>query len=392
MRKLFHGLALVVLILFTVAATVLVMNRIGGSYEQDPVAQKVAQAAGVIDTVFVGEHDETQMGDAAVSAMIASLGDRWSYYISAEDYAAYEAQMTNSYVGIGITIQTQMEEQGLLVVDVTPGGPAQTAGIQAGDILTAVEGQPVVELGREQTVAQVRGEPGTEVQLTLLRGTELYTCAPIREKVQEIVVESKQLAGGVGYIAIDNFDLNSAEQTIAAIDALVDAGVKSLLFDVRNNPGGMKDELVEILDYLLPDGQPVFTSKSYTGQTVTDYTEDGHAVDLPMAVLVNADSYSAAEFFAAALQELGAAQVVGEPTVGKGYFQITYPLSDGSAMAISSGEYFTPNGVSLANVGITPDEVVVLSDEANSALYLGALSEADDTQLQAAIAQLTDGK
>lgn len=392
MRKLFHGLALVVLILFTVAATVLVMNRIGGSYEQDPVAQKVAQAAGVIDTVFVGEHDETQMGDAAVSAMIASLGDRWSYYISAEDYAAYEAQMTNSYVGIGITIQTQMEEQGLLVVDVTPGGPAQTAGIQAGDILTAVEGQPVVELGREQTVAQVRGEPGTEVQLTLLRGTESYTCAPIREKVQEIVVESKQLAGDVGYIAIDNFDLNSAEQTIAAIDALVDAGVKSLLFDVRNNPGGMKDELVEILDYLLPDGQPVFTSKSYTGQTVTDYTEDGHAVDLPMAVLVNADSYSAAEFFAAALQELGAAQVVGEPTVGKGYFQITYPLSDGSAIAISSGEYFTPSGVSLANVGITPDEVVVLSDEANSALYLGALSEADDTQLQAAIARLTDGK
>ena len=392
MRKLFHGLALVVLILFTVAATVLAMNRIGGSYEQDPVAQKVAQAAGVIDTVFVGEHDETQMGDAAVSAMIASLGDRWSYYISAEDYAAYEAQMTNSYVGIGITIQTQMEEQGLLVVDVTPGGPAQTAGIQAGDILTAVEGQPVVELGREQTVAQVRGEPGTEVQLTLLRGTESYTCAPVREKVQEIVVESKQLAGDVGYIAIDNFDLNSAEQTIAAIDALVDAGVKSLLFDVRNNPGGMKDELVEILDYLLPDGQPVFTSKSYTGQTVTDYTEDGHAVDLPMAVLVNADSYSAAEFFAAALQELGAAQVVGEPTVGKGYFQITYPLSDGSAIAISSGEYFTPSGVSLANVGITPDEVVVLSDEANSALYLGALSEADDTQLQAAIARLTDGK
>lgn len=392
MRKLFHGLALVVLILFTVAATVLVMNRIGGSYEQDPVAQKVAQAAGVIDTVFVGEHDETQMGDAAVSAMIASLGDRWSYYISAEDYAAYEAQMTNSYVGIGITIQTQMGEQGLLVVDVTPGGPAQTAGIQAGDILTAVEGQPVVELGREQTVAQVRGEPGTEVQLTLLRGTESYTCAPVREKVQEIVVESKQLAGDVGYIAIDNFDLNSAEQTIAAIDALVDAGVKSLLFDVRNNPGGMKDELVEILDYLLPDGQPVFTSKSYTGQTVTDYTEDGHAVDLPMAVLVNADSYSAAEFFAAALQELGAAQVVGEPTVGKGYFQITYPLSDGSAIAISSGEYFTPSGVSLANVGITPDEVVVLSDEANSALYLGALSEADDRQLQAAIARLTDGK
>ncbi len=392
MRKIFHILAMIGLVLFTVAATVLVMGRSGMIGYQDPVSQKVAQAAEVIDTVFVGEHDATLMGDAAVAAMIASLGDRWSYYISAEDYAAYEAQMTNSYVGIGITIQTQMQENGLLVTDVTPGGPAEAAGIQAGDILTEVEGQSVVELGREQTVAQVRGEPGTEVNLTLLRGTERYDCAPVRQTVQDIVVESKLLADGIGYISIDNFDLNSAEQTIAAVDAQIEAGATALIFDVRNNPGGMKDELVEILDYLLADGQPVFTSKSYTGQTVTDYTEDGHAVDLPMAVLVNAESYSAAEFFAAALQELEAARVVGEPTSGKGYFQITYPLSDGSAMAISSGEYFTPNGLSLANVGITPDETVSLSDEAAYQLYLGGLAETDDVQLQAAIAWLEHGK
>lgn len=392
MRKIFHILAMIGLVLFTVAATVLVMGRSGMIGYQDPVSQKVAQAAEVIDTVFVGEHDATLMGDAAVAAMIASLGDRWSYYISAEDYAAYEAQMTNSYVGIGITVQTQMQENGLLVTDVTPGGPAEAAGIQAGDILTEVEGQSVVELGREQTVAQVRGEPGTEVNLTLLRGTERYDCAPVRQTVQDIVVESKLLADGIGYISIDNFDLNSAEQTIAAVDAQIEAGATALIFDVRNNPGGMKDELVEILDYLLADGQPVFTSKSYTGQTVTDYTEDGHAVDLPMAVLVNAESYSAAEFFAAALQELEAARVVGEPTSGKGYFQITYPLSDGSAMAISSGEYFTPNGLSLANVGITPDETVSLSDEAAYQLYLGGLAETDDVQLQAAIAWLEHGK
>ena len=392
MRKIFHILAMIGLVLFTVAATVLVMGRSGMIGYQDPVSQKVAQAAEVIDTVFVGEHDATLMGDAAVAAMIASLGDRWSYYISAEDYAAYEAQMTNSYVGIGITIQTQLQENGLLVTDVTPGGPAEAAGIQAGDILTEVEGQSVVELGREQTVAQVRGEPGTEVNLTLLRGTERYDCAPVRQTVQDIVVESKLLADGIGYISIDNFDLNSAEQTIAAVDAQIEAGATALIFDVRNNPGGMKDELVEILDYLLADGQPVFTSKSYTGQTVTDYTEDGHAVDLPMAVLVNAESYSAAEFFAAALQELEAARVVGEPTSGKGYFQITYPLSDGSAMAISSGEYFTPNGLSLANVGITPDETVSLSDEAAYQLYLGGLAETDDVQLQAAIAWLEHGK
>lgn len=280
-----------------------------------------------------------------------------------------------------------------MVTDVTPGGPAEAAGIQAGDILTEVEGQSVVELGREQTVAQVRGEPGTEVNLTLLRGTERYDCAPVRQTVQDIVVESKLLADGIGYISIDNFDLNSAEQTIAAVDAQIEAGATALIFDVRNNPGGMKDELVEILDYLLADGQPVFTSKSYTGQTVTDYTEDGHAVDLPMAVLVNAESYSAAEFFAAALQELEAAPGGGRAHQRKrGTFRLPIRFQMALPMAISSGEYFTPNGLSLANVGITPDETVSLSDEAAYQLYLSGLAETDDVQLQAAIAWLEHGK
>jgi carboxyl-terminal processing protease len=392
MRRIFHVLAILVLILFTISATVVVMGQSGLSLEGDSVAEKVALAEQVIDQVFVGEYDEEAVGDAAVSAMIASLGDRWSYYVSAEDYAAYEEQMNNSYVGIGVTIQADPEGRGLTVVDVTPDGPADEAGIQVGDILIEVEGQSVPTLGQQGTVALVRGEEGTEVALTLLRGETTYTCTAVRRNVQTVVVQSEKLPDGLGYISIDNFDSDSARQTIAAIDEMVAEGAKGLIFDVRNNPGGMKDELVEILDYLLEDGQALFTSKDYTGTTTTDYAEDGHQVDLPMAVLVNGESYSAAEFFAAALQELDRAVVVGEATCGKGYYQITYPLPDGSAMAISSGEYFTPNGRSLAGVGVTPDEVVTLTDEQTEQLLYGTLEYTDDPQILAAATLLENGK
>lgn len=204
-----------------------------------------------------------------------------------------------------------------------------------------------------------------------------------RRTIEQIAAEGTMLDGNVGYVKIENFDKNSADHTIAAIKTLIDEGAESLLFDVRNNPGGYKDELVEVLDYLLPEGV-LFRMVYYNGEETVDES-DADCVTLPMAVLVNSESYSAAEFFAAALQEYGVAEVVGTQTSGKGYFQNTYRLSDGSAVALSSGTYYTPNGVSLANVGITPDLMVEMEDEDFAALYYDQLEPADDNQLQAAL-------
>ena len=167
---------------------------------------------------------------------------------------------------------------------------------------------------------------------------------------------------------------------------MIAQGATALIFDVRFNPGGYKHELVEVLDYLLPEG-PLFRSVDYLGKEEVDYSDESF-IDLPMAVLVNEDSYSAAEFFAVALQEYGAAVVVGTQTSGKANYQQTFRLSDGSAVAISTGHYQTPNGVTLAGVGITPDIPIPVDDETYANLYYEKVSKADDAQLQAAIAAL----
>jgi carboxyl-terminal processing protease len=211
----------------------------------------------------------------------------------------------------------------------------------------------------------------------------------IRAYFEVPVAAFQMLEGSIGYIAIENFDTRCAEETIAAIDDLVAQGAVALIFDVRNNPGGYKTELCKVLDYLLPEG-PLFRSEYYDGSTYVD--ESGpEFLDIPMAVLVNSESYSAAEFFGAALREYEAAVVVGQQTCGKGYFQQTYPLSDGSAVGLSVGKYCTPKGVNLAGVGITPDVVVEVDEALFVQIYYGNVEPMDDPQILAAIEALKVG-
>ena len=190
------------------------------------------------------------------------------------------------------------------------------------------------------------------------------------------------------HIAQRSVGKHHVRHDISRIDKLLAQGAKALLFDVRFNGGGYKDEMVKLLDKLLPEGT-VFQSEDYAGKTQTD-TSDSACIELPMAVLVNRDSYSAAEFFAAALQEYDWAKVVGEKTCGKGNFQTGFPLSDGSYLNISIGKYYTPQGRSLTDIGVTPDEEIEYDDETYAKLYYGQLPDEEDTQLQAAIGILTD--
>ena len=209
----------------------------------------------------------------------------------------------------------------------------------------------------------------------------------VRERIKTLNVSWDMLEDQVALIHIRNFEQDAAKDSIAAIEEAREQGAKALIFDVRYNPGGYKHELVALLDYLLPEG-PLFRSVDYKGKESVDYSKESH-LDMPMAVLVNYQSYSAAEFFAAALQEYHAATVIGEQTYGKGRFQEVRKLDDGSAINISTGQYTTPNGVSLVGVGITPDCVVELTQEQKADLYYSRLDKADDAQLQKAIEVLT---
>ncbi len=374
------GSYLLVAVLATVTTLALVDHEVGLQ------PSKLDQLEGLIQEKFIGEADAAALEDAAADAMVAAMGDRWSYYIPAAEYEAYRERSENAYVGVGITIQLTEDQQGFLIVDVARGGPAEEAGLEVLDLLVEVEGQNVRELDTAQVRDLVKGQEGTFVALTVMRKGEHRSFSVERRMVQTPVAAGQMLTEETGLVTIENFDARCAQESIAVIEDLISQGAKKLIFDVRHNPGGYASELVDLLDYLLPEGE-LFRTRRYDGKENVDMS-DADFLDMPMAVLVNASSYSAAEFFAAALREYDAAVVVGEQTVGKGYFQQTYNLTDGSAVALSVGEYFTPQGKNLAGVGITPDSLIPVDEETADAIYYGTLAPEEDPQIQAAIALL----
>ena len=342
---------------------------------------KLEQLENLITEKFIGESDFVKLEDAAAKAMVEALDDRWSYYIPASQYETHMEQMNNAYVGIGITIQ--QENGGMRIMEVYAGGPAEEAGLQPEDVITAVDGVDIRSLSTTETRDLVRGREGTQVVITLERDGVTLEKPVTRRKLETPVATGQMLEGNVGLVTIENFDARCASETRQAVDSLLEQGAKALIFDVRNNPGGYASELVKVLDMLLPAGE-VFRTVSYTGKEQVDYSDE-ECLDVPMAVLVNENSYSAAEFFAAALQEYEKAVVVGEQTVGKGYFQNTFRLSDGSAVGLSTGKYFTPKGRNLAGVGVTPDVAVPVEEETAALIYYNRLSPQEDPQIQAAL-------
>ena len=371
-------------VLVAILSSVVTLTLFGGTQTQ--TNSKLDDITQIIETYFIGDVDRAAMEDAAATAMIGSLGDKWSYYMSAPQYALYLEQMHNAYVGIGITITPAEDGSGLLVTQVNQGGSAEEVGMKPGDVIVEIEGHSAAGMTTTQARDLVRGEEGTQVKLAVRRDGERIDLTITRKTVETPVAEAQLLNSGVGLITIYNFDDRCADETIAAIENLVEQGAHALIFDVRGNPGGYKHELVKLLDYLLPEGV-LFRSEDYTGKVTVDES-DANFLDMPMAVLVDANSFSAAEFFAAAMAEYDAAVVVGQPTTGKGYFQTTFVLSDGSAIGLSVGKYTTPNGVSLANVGIKPEIPVEVDEDTEFAIYAGIMDPEEDPQIQAAVKAL----
>ena len=377
-----HLLAAVLLaVALTLAGGVLTLRVILGAE-----GLGMMEAMLLIKTKFVGEHDIGAATDQAMDALIDGLGDRWSYYMDAEGYAAQQESRSNSYVGIGVTV-TYPEEGGLMIQSVTEGGPAAAAGLVPGERITAVDGTPLTAENQQEAAAMVRGPEGTQVTLTVEdAGGGVREVTVTRATVEEHPAEGELLPDGTGLVTIRNFNSRCAEESIAAVEDLVDQGAERLVFDVRNNGGGYVSELTELLDYLLPEG-PIFRSRTKEGVERV-VTSDASCVDLPMAVLVNGNTYSAAELFAAQLQEMDWGVVVGEPTFGKGFSQQTFSLANGGAINLSTARYYTGQGVSLIGAGLTLDQEVALTEEEAAKLAAGTLSPQEDPQLQAALALL----
>ena len=349
---------------------------------------KLEDLENLILTSFAGDADKTKIEDAAADAMVNAMGDRWSYYIPASELPSFLENSENAYVGIGVTVQATDDNSGLMVIAVQPGGPAEEAGVQVGDVIIQVDGESAQDRTVTEISAMIKGEEGTVVSITVLRSGEGITMSMTRKRMVTTVASSKLLNEHVGLVTIQNFDERCADETIAAVKEVLNQGADMLLFDVRNNPGGYVDELTKVLDYLLPEGDLIRTvGTDGSDETVTS---DASCVKVPMAVLINENTYSAAELFAADLSEYGAAKLFGQQTSGKGFYQYVFQFADGSAAGISVGRYYTGHGASLEGIGLTPDETVKLDDESEALFYNGMLEPENDAQLQAALSYLMD--
>lgn len=348
--------------------------------------QALLQAYRLVTGKFVGEYDQRTMVESTLENMVTALGDRWSGYLDPQEAQQVKTARANTYVGIGVTVG-QEPEDGLEILRVTEGGPAQAAGLTPGEIIRGVDGQAITAENRADLVNAIQGEAGTTVTLEV-EGTDgaRRTVEVTRQEIHGLTAAWTMLADQVGLVSIQNFYSGTADLVKQGVEELQAQGARALVFDLRNNPGGYVTELTEILDFLLPEGT-IFISRTNDGEE-TVYTSDAACVDLPMAVLVNAESYSAAEFFAAELREAAGAVVAGEQTSGKGYSQMLFTLADGSAISLSTARYYTGSGISLIGTGVTPEPLVELSQEEAQRLLAGTLSPEEDPQLQSALEAL----
>ena len=332
-----------------------------GSKQYLDDARRYIEIEKIIDDNYIGDADYNELYNAAAAAMVKSIGDKWSYFMNAEEYEAYKLSSSNEYSGIGVSVKVNSSGE-FEVFSVEESSPAANAGIAVGDIITAIDGENVSDKTLEDVSLLIRSKVNKDFPMTLESGGDTKTVTVACEIIYKNPVSSRLLDGNIGYIKISNFEAGSSENTKKAIEQLLQTGATSFIFDVRNNPGGLLTELVDLLDYILPEGD-LFISVDKSGKE-TVQTSDKVSLKNKMIVLVNGNSYSAAEFFAAALQEYNWATVVGEQTTGKARSQITLELSDGSAVHISTHKYLTPNRVDLAEAGgVTPDIAVAQDDE-----------------------------
>jgi carboxyl-terminal processing protease len=337
----------------------------------------------VIDT-YIRDHYYTELDeDALMNGMlkgyVAGLNDPYSNYLTPEEYQKMKEKESGQTVGIGVSVM--LTQEGVMeVVEVQKGSPAEKAGLQKGDLIVEVGEQSVVELGYEEAVALVRGEEGTRVTLTIRRGEKERIYRIVRQSFDLLTVESKLLSREIGYISISAFRENTPEQFRTALDALRANGVKSIIFDVRNNGGGLLSALQQVLDPMLPEGI-IATATYQDGTSETALESDAEELDIPMVVLINGQSASAAELFAASLRDFQDATLVGTTSYGKGIMQITTGLEDGGGLTLTIATYQTTRSECYHGVGLVPD----VEAEANPEADITAIDPETDPQLAKAM-------
>lgn len=347
---------------------------------------KIRQIEEMLDTYYVEDYDKELAEELMYTGLVAGVGDPYTYYLSADSLAEQVEKNSGHFVGIGVEIYAG--DDGYIVVSsVTPGGPAEAAGILAEDKITEVDGESITGKTAADVSALVKGEEGTDVTLTIFREStgEVLEKTVTRQDIQVQTVSWCMMDDNIGYISITNFRENTYNQFKEALDTLEAEGMEKLVLDLRNNTGGLVKSAHEIGEELLPEGIMVYTMDK-EGNREDTLCDDVYN-DVPMVVLVNGNSASAAEILAGAIQDTGRGELIGTTTFGKGLVQRLFTLPDGSGLNVTIQKYYTPNGTSIHGVGITPDYEVELPEEYAQQTNIPAEA---DTQLQKAVEVLSE--
>jgi len=341
-----------------------------------------------LDKYYVEDFDETLVEEMLFSGMAAGVGDRYTYYMPAENLDQYLENANGNFDGVGIEVFTNQEGE-VVISRVMEGQPAETAGMQEGDVIIGVDGEDMRGKLVNDVAAKIRGKSGTPVTIQVLRKSTGETLEMTMDRAVVVMesVDSRMMNGNIGYISITGFKENTYEQFKRALDTMLEQGMEGLVLDLRDNPGGLVKSVYHIGEELLPEGTMVYTLDKKENRD--DLKCDGEYLDIPLAVLVNENSASASEILAGAVKDTGRGRLIGMQTFGKGLVQRLFTLPDGSGLNVTIQKYYTPNGTSIHGVGVAPDEVLQLPEKYLSTA-LRDIPEAEDNQLQKAVEVLQE--
>ena len=375
-----------------------------GSLDVNRITKKITTLQQIIDKYYLFDEDTTQVEDWIYKGMMFGLNDPYTTYYTAEEYQKLNEDTEGEYHGIGVMISQNRGTGLITVIKVFKDTPAAEAGMRPGDILYKVGDMEVTGMDMDILVKDyIKGKDGSEVELTVFRQDEgeYVDLKMERRNVTVQTVEYQMMEDSVGYIAVSQFDVVTADRFKAAVNDLEKQGMKKLVVDLRNNPGGVLGTVVDMLDYILPDDLTIEGDKDLVrtnpeatllvymadknGKGEQEYASDGHSLDIPMAVLVNGESASASEVFTGAMKDYGRATIVGTKTFGKGIVQNLIPLDNGTAIKMTTAHYYTPSGFDLHGKGIEPDVEVELKEELRNQITVDVK---EDNQIEAALKAL----
>jgi carboxyl-terminal processing protease len=366
------------------------MKKVGGKEDYDE-AMRYIEIKDAVQDHYIDEVDRSRMGQSAAAAMISGLGDKWSYFMTPDEYKSYKLSSANEYSGIGMSISK--EENGYFrVISVNAGSAAADAGVAAGMILNSVDGESIRNLSEDQARTLIRSKLNGKFTLGVSGGEELTVDCT---RTHQSAVNYRKEKTDAGYVQIYNFEAGSAQEAIDAIEALLEQNIVALCIDLRGNPGGLASETQKLLDYLLPSGTLFYTADRKGNEE--EARSDSMCIQLPMVVLINGETYAEAEVFAACMQEYQWATLFGETTTGSTRDQETVELSDGSAIRLSTKSYLTPNRVDISTQGgVVPDMILYNSDpntagttQGTTGGEQGTASVSNDDQLMSALTFLS---